>query len=51
MDAPVLKTTLPGPKAAAIIAWLVLGERLGRVQWVGIAAVAVGVVLLAFGAA
>jgi drug/metabolite transporter (DMT)-like permease len=37
--------------AAAIIAWLVLGERLGRVQWIGIAAVAVGVVFLALGAA
>lgn len=37
--------------AAAIIAWLVLGERLGRVQWVGIAAVAAGVVFLALGAA
>ncbi len=36
---------------AAIVAWLVLGERLGRVQWVGIAAVALGVVLLALGAA
>lgn len=37
--------------AAAIIAWLTLGERLGRVQWVGVAAVAVGVVFLALGAA
>ena len=36
---------------AALVAWLVLGERLGRVQWLGIAAVAVGVVLLALGAA
>jgi drug/metabolite transporter (DMT)-like permease len=36
---------------AALVAWLVLGERLGRVQWVGIAAVAVGVALLALGAA
>jgi drug/metabolite transporter (DMT)-like permease len=36
---------------AAIFAWLFLGERLGRVQWVGIAAVALGVVLLALGAA
>ena len=36
---------------AALGAWLVLGERLGRVQWVGIASVAVGVVLLALGAA
>ena len=35
---------------AAILAWLTFGERLGRVQWVGIAAVAVGVVLLALGA-
>ena len=33
------------------LAWLVLGERLGRVQWIGIAAVAVGVVLLALGTA
>ena len=36
---------------AALVAWLVLGERLGRVQWIGIAAVAVGVVLLALGTA
>jgi drug/metabolite transporter (DMT)-like permease len=36
---------------AALIAWLVLGERLGRVQWVGIGAVAIGVALLALGAA
>jgi len=36
--------------AAAIVAWLTLGERLGRVQWVGIAAVAVGVIFLALGA-
>jgi drug/metabolite transporter (DMT)-like permease len=36
---------------AALVAWLVLGERLGRVQWVGIAAVAAGVALLALGAA
>ena len=36
---------------AALVAWLVLGERLGRVQWVGIASVAVGVVLLALGTA
>jgi drug/metabolite transporter (DMT)-like permease len=35
---------------AALIAWLVLGERLGRVQWIGIGAVAIGVVLLALGA-
>jgi uncharacterized membrane protein len=36
---------------AALAAWLVFGERLGRIQWVGIGAVAVGVVLLALGAA
>jgi drug/metabolite transporter (DMT)-like permease len=36
---------------AALIAWLFLGERLGRVQWAGVAAVAAGVVLLAMGAA
>ena len=36
---------------AALVAWLLLGERLGRVQWVGIMAVAAGVVLLALGAA
>jgi drug/metabolite transporter (DMT)-like permease len=35
---------------AAIVAWLRFGERLSRRQWVGVAAVAVGVVLLAFGA-
>ena len=35
---------------AAIVAWLVLGERLGRLQWAGVAGVAVGVVLLAIGA-
>jgi drug/metabolite transporter (DMT)-like permease len=35
---------------AAIVAWLVLGERLGRLQWAGVAGVAVGVVLLALGA-
>jgi drug/metabolite transporter (DMT)-like permease len=35
----------------ALVAWLVLGERLGRLQWAGIASVAVGVVLLAMGAA
>ena len=34
---------------AALVAWLALGERLGRLQWAGVAAVAVGVVLLAFG--
>ncbi|HET8785702.1 MAG TPA: hypothetical protein VFM38_08715, partial [Candidatus Limnocylindrales bacterium] len=37
--------------AAAVLAWLVFGERLGRLQWVGIASVAVGVVLLALGTA
>ena len=36
---------------AAIIAWLVLGERLTRLQWSGVAAVAAGVVLIALGAA
>ncbi len=36
---------------AALVAWLVLGERLGRLQWVGVAAVAIGVALLAFGSA
>ena len=36
---------------AAIVAWLRFGERLSRRQWVGVAAVAVGVVLLAFGSA
>jgi drug/metabolite transporter (DMT)-like permease len=35
---------------AALVAWLVLGERLGRLQWAGVGGVAVGVVLLAFGA-
>ncbi len=35
---------------AAIVAWLVFGERLGRLQWAGVAGVAVGVVLLALGA-
>ena len=35
---------------AALVAWVALGERLGRVQWIGIASVAVGVVLLALGA-
>ena len=35
---------------AAIVAWLVLGERLGRLQWAGVAGVAVGVVLLTLGA-
>ena len=36
---------------AALVAWLVLGERLGRLQWAGVAGVAAGVVLLAIGAA
>ena len=36
---------------AALVAWLVLGERLGRLQWAGVAAVAIGVALLAFGSA
>jgi drug/metabolite transporter (DMT)-like permease len=35
---------------SALVAWLVLGERLGRLQWAGVAGVAVGVVLLAIGA-
>jgi drug/metabolite transporter (DMT)-like permease len=35
---------------AAVIAWVVLGERLTRLQWTGVAAVAVGVVLIALGA-
>lgn len=35
---------------AALVAWLTLGERLGRLQWAGVAGVAVGVVLLALGA-
>jgi drug/metabolite transporter (DMT)-like permease len=34
---------------AAIVAWLVLGERLGRLQWAGVGGVAAGVVLLALG--
>ncbi len=34
---------------AAIIAWLVLGERLGRLQWAGVSAVAIGVATLAIG--
>lgn len=34
---------------AAVIAWLVLGERLGRLQWTGIASVAIGVAVLAIG--
>lgn len=36
---------------AAIVAWLRFGERLSRPQWTGVAAVAIGVVLLAFGSA
>jgi drug/metabolite transporter (DMT)-like permease len=36
---------------AAIVAWLVLSERLGRLQWAGVTGVALGVVLLAIGAA
>ncbi len=35
---------------AAIVAWLALGERLGRLQWAGVGGVAMGVVLLAIGA-
>ncbi len=35
---------------AAIVAWLVLSERLGRLQWAGVTGVALGVVLLAIGA-
>jgi drug/metabolite transporter (DMT)-like permease len=35
----------------AIVAWLWFGERLSRSQWVGVAAVAIGVVLLALGSA
>ena len=35
---------------ATVIAWVVLGERLTRLQWSGVAAVAVGVVLIAAGA-
>jgi drug/metabolite transporter (DMT)-like permease len=35
----------------AIVAWLRFGERLSRWQWLGIATVAVGVVVLAFGSA
>lgn len=35
---------------AALVAWLTLGERLGRLQWAGVAGVATGVVLLAIGA-
>ena len=34
---------------AALVAWLVLGERLSRSQWAGVAAVAAGVALLALG--
>jgi DME family drug/metabolite transporter len=36
---------------AAIIAWLTLGERLSRLQWSGVAAVAFGVALLALASA
>jgi drug/metabolite transporter (DMT)-like permease len=36
---------------AALFAWLVLAERLGRLQWAGVTGVALGVVLLAIGAA
>ena len=35
---------------AALVAWLALGERLGRWQWAGVTGVALGVVLLAVGA-
>jgi drug/metabolite transporter (DMT)-like permease len=35
----------------AIVAWLWFGERLSRSQWTGVAAVAIGVVLLALGSA
>lgn len=35
----------------AIVAWLWFGERLSRSQWAGVAAVAIGVVLLAMGSA
>jgi drug/metabolite transporter (DMT)-like permease len=35
----------------AIVAWLRFGERLSRWQWLGIATVAIGVVVLAFGSA
>jgi drug/metabolite transporter (DMT)-like permease len=36
---------------AAVVAWLVLGERLSRLQWAGVAGVAVGVALIALGSA
>jgi DME family drug/metabolite transporter len=36
---------------AAIVAWLTLGERLSRLQWSGVAAVAFGVALLALASA
>ena len=35
---------------AALFAWLVFAERLGRLQWAGVTGVALGVVLLAVGA-
>jgi drug/metabolite transporter (DMT)-like permease len=35
----------------AVVAWLWIGERLSRSQWAGVAAVAIGVVLLAVGSA
>jgi drug/metabolite transporter (DMT)-like permease len=36
---------------SAVMAWLLFGERLSRLQWSGVATVAVGVVVLAIGAA
>jgi drug/metabolite transporter (DMT)-like permease len=35
----------------ALLAWLVFGERLSRLQWAGVSAVAVGAIALAFGSA
>jgi drug/metabolite transporter (DMT)-like permease len=35
---------------SAVLAWLLFGERLTRPQWLGVATVAVGVVVLALGA-
>ncbi len=35
---------------AAVAAWMLFGERLSRLQWGGVGTVAVGVVVLAFGA-